>query len=180
MASPTRWAWVWINSGSWWWTGRPGVLRFMGLQRVGHDWVTELMLLPRLGYCKQCCNEHWVSCIHIIFVGLWVYNLYAGRARWSLVPAIVSFNTTFALSKNVCLICYKESPDLDWLIFMERGREKERDDFTFLCPRETEFRRSNVTQNIPTILHDVFKQLGTMDFLQRCLIGRDGNNNSRE
>ena len=42
MASPTRWAWVWVNSGSWWWTGRPGVLRFMGSQRVGHDWVTEL------------------------------------------------------------------------------------------------------------------------------------------
>ena len=42
MASLTRWMWVWVNSGSWWWTGRPGVLRFMGLQRVGHDWVTEL------------------------------------------------------------------------------------------------------------------------------------------
>ena len=41
MASPTRWAWIWVNSGSWWWTGRPGVLRFMGSQRVGHDWVTE-------------------------------------------------------------------------------------------------------------------------------------------
>ena len=42
MASPTRWTWVWVNSGSWWWTGRPGVLRFMGSQRVGHDWATEL------------------------------------------------------------------------------------------------------------------------------------------
>ena len=42
MASPTQWSWVWIISGSWWWTGRPGVLRFMGLQRVRHDWVTEL------------------------------------------------------------------------------------------------------------------------------------------
>ena len=39
---PTRWAWVWVNSGSWWWTGRPGVLQFMGSQRVGHDWATEL------------------------------------------------------------------------------------------------------------------------------------------
>ena len=29
MASPTRWTWVWVNSGSWWWTGRPGMLRFM-------------------------------------------------------------------------------------------------------------------------------------------------------
>ena len=42
MASPTRWTWVWENSGRWWWTGRPGVLRFMGSQRVGHDWATEL------------------------------------------------------------------------------------------------------------------------------------------
>ena len=42
MASPTRWTCVWVSSGSWWWTGRPGVLQSMGLQRVGHDWVTEL------------------------------------------------------------------------------------------------------------------------------------------
>ena len=42
LASPTQWMWVWVNSGSWWWTGRPGVLRFMGSQRVGHDWVTEM------------------------------------------------------------------------------------------------------------------------------------------
>ena len=42
MASLTWWTWVWVNSDSLWWTGRPGVLRFMGLQRVGHDWGTEL------------------------------------------------------------------------------------------------------------------------------------------
>ena len=42
MASLTRWTWVWVDSGSWWWTGRLGVLRFMGSQRVGHDWATEL------------------------------------------------------------------------------------------------------------------------------------------
>ena len=42
MASLTRWTWVWVNSGSWWWTGRPGALRFMGSQRVRHNWVTEL------------------------------------------------------------------------------------------------------------------------------------------
>ena len=41
MSSLTRWTWVWVNSGSWWWTGRPGV-RFMGSQRVRHDWATEL------------------------------------------------------------------------------------------------------------------------------------------
>ena len=42
MASPTQWTWVWVDSGSWWWTERPGVLQFMGSQRVGHDWVTEM------------------------------------------------------------------------------------------------------------------------------------------
>ena len=42
MASPTQWTWVWVNSGSWWWTGRPGMLQSTGSQRVGHDWATEL------------------------------------------------------------------------------------------------------------------------------------------
>ena len=42
MASLTQWTWVWVNSGSWWWTGRPGMLQSMGSQRVGHNWATEL------------------------------------------------------------------------------------------------------------------------------------------
>ena len=42
MASPTQWIWVWVSSRSWWWTGKPSVLQSMGLQRVGHDWATEL------------------------------------------------------------------------------------------------------------------------------------------
>ena len=42
MASPTQWTWVWVDSGSWWLTGRPGVLWFMGSQRVRHTWATEL------------------------------------------------------------------------------------------------------------------------------------------
>ena len=42
MASLTQWTWVWVDSRSWWWTGRPGVLQSMEWQRVGHDWATEL------------------------------------------------------------------------------------------------------------------------------------------
>ena len=41
MTSPTQWTWVWASSGRWWGTGKPGMLQFMGLQRVGHDWATE-------------------------------------------------------------------------------------------------------------------------------------------
>ena len=48
-ASPTQWTWLWVNSGSWWWTGRPGVLQSMGLQRVRHNWATELNWLKREG-----------------------------------------------------------------------------------------------------------------------------------
>ena len=42
MASPTQWTWIWINSRSWWWTGRPGVLHSLESQRVGNDWANEL------------------------------------------------------------------------------------------------------------------------------------------
>ena len=57
MASPTQWTWVWVDSKSWWWTGRPGVLRFMGLQRVGHDWATELNPAAKsLQSCPTLCD----------------------------------------------------------------------------------------------------------------------------
>ena len=42
MGSLTQWTWVWVNSWCWWQTGRPGVLQFIGSQKVGYDWVTEL------------------------------------------------------------------------------------------------------------------------------------------
>ena len=57
MASLTQWTWVWVNSGSWWWTGKPGVLRSVGSQRLRFDWVTEL-------------NKMWVP----IGKGLFIYQ----------------------------------------------------------------------------------------------------------
>ena len=61
MASLTQWTWAWVNSGSWWWTGRPGVLRFMGLQRVGHDWATDLIWSDlSLNFCLAILwNTRW-------------------------------------------------------------------------------------------------------------------------
>ena len=50
MASVTRWKWVWVDSGSWWWIGRPGVLWFMGLQRVRYNWATELNYITLLKF----------------------------------------------------------------------------------------------------------------------------------
>ena len=50
---------VWVNSGSWWWTGRPGVLRFMGSQRFGHNWVTELNWTEGTLSLSWCLRLPW-------------------------------------------------------------------------------------------------------------------------
>ena len=65
MASLTRWTWVWANSKSWWWTGRDGVLWFMGSQRVGHNWASEL---------------NW----YVYFICMYIYILFF-RFFWSLL-----------------------------------------------------------------------------------------------
>ena len=64
MASPTQWTWVRVNSGSLWWTGRPGMLQPMGLQRVGHDWETEL------NWTDWCMHGQSLSCV-LLFATLW-------------------------------------------------------------------------------------------------------------
>ena len=56
MASPTRWTWVWVDSGGWWWTWRPGVLQFMGSQRVRHDCATELNRTDMV--IKNCMDKY--------------------------------------------------------------------------------------------------------------------------
>ena len=67
MASLTQWMWVWVNSGSWWWTGRPGVLRFMESQRVGHDWATEL--------------NWWTFKLWGIYIMLWISGVDSNRLK---------------------------------------------------------------------------------------------------
>ena len=59
MASPTQWTWVWASFGSWWWTGKPVVLQSMGLQRIGHDWVTELNWIYKNNYLEKWGNRGW-------------------------------------------------------------------------------------------------------------------------
>ena len=58
MVSPTQWTWVWVDSGSWWWTGRPGVQGFMGSQRVGHNWATELNWMVLILSWEPCGGYH--------------------------------------------------------------------------------------------------------------------------
>ena len=67
MTSPTRWTWVWVNSGSWWWTGRPGMLQFMESQRVGHDWVTELNWTELNIFIHSSVDGH-MGCFYILAI----------------------------------------------------------------------------------------------------------------
>ena len=61
MASLTRWTWIWVNSGSWWWTGRPKMLGFMGSQRVRQDWATELNWTEKLLGIALYRSMIWMS-----------------------------------------------------------------------------------------------------------------------
>ena len=68
MASLTQWTWVWVNSGNWWWAGRPGVLQSLGSQRVGHDWGTKLnWTVVTLLWTQKPWKDHFV-CV-CIFTG---------------------------------------------------------------------------------------------------------------
>ena len=62
MALLTQWTWVWVDSRSWFWTGRPGMLPFMGSQRVGHDWATELNWIDVLAQMINLSSNCLVSC----------------------------------------------------------------------------------------------------------------------
>ena len=87
MASPTRWTWVWVNSGSWWWTGRPGMLQFMGSQRVGHNWATELNWTELGNWMAQRVNLQKILCILILWM-LW-------RKSRCGIPYYISFTHPF-------------------------------------------------------------------------------------
>ena len=118
MASLTRWTWVWVNSGSWWWTGRPGVLWFMGSQRVGHDWVTELTksLLSMLpNFLVDYGERNRLICLGEIRA------LSLKNASWYIISFLAHYIETL-LSSNVCIYVWlntqinKVTKSLDWVI----------------------------------------------------------------
>ena len=72
MASQTWWTRVWVNSGSLWWTGRPGMLQFMGSQRVGHGWVTELHWTGEFSGSLGCLIHHSPSKVSGLISDYWI------------------------------------------------------------------------------------------------------------
>jgi len=85
MASLTRWTWVWVNSGSCWWTGRPGVLQFMGSQRVGHNWATELNWRLKESWTVYTNPKNVRLCEKVV--------LFKKKKVWSYLRYMTSFDT---------------------------------------------------------------------------------------
>ena len=67
MPSPSRWTWVCASSRSWWWTGKPGMLKPMGLQRVRHDWATKLNWLESTSANSHCLVNDFDKLFKISF-----------------------------------------------------------------------------------------------------------------
>ena len=82
--------WVWVNSGNWWWTGRPGVLWFMGSQRVGHNWVTELNW-TECHYTKNMCYTFKTEKLEEI-CGVCIFNCFESGKEIILmrVPSVLN------------------------------------------------------------------------------------------
>ena len=99
LASSTRWTWVWVNSRSWWWTGKPGVLQSKGLQRAGYDWATELNWLdPCLPHLFQF--PEWAILIHT-YDSCTCYSFYLNDLPHSLVLVNSSSLSFFFSFKNL-------------------------------------------------------------------------------
>jgi len=86
MASLTWCTWVWVNSGSWWWTGRPGVLRFTGSQRVRHDWVAELnwYTLVGIGVGFACKVFLFMESMSLKHLQIYVLDCNSTNNDWGL------------------------------------------------------------------------------------------------
>ena len=93
MASPTQWTWIWASSGSWWWTGWPGVLQYMGSQKVGHNWATQLnwTVSHLRAACSTLtnspqCDLGWELCsTGLIWAGCWLIELSTSLLeRWKM------------------------------------------------------------------------------------------------
>ena len=92
MASLTQWIWVWVDSGSWW-TGKPDVLQSTGLQRVRHDWVTEL--------CPYYCFLFFISICHFIILCSIFFMTYTSLLF--ILSAVSSLLLNLLLVTPICM-----------------------------------------------------------------------------
>ena len=119
MASLTRWTWVWVNSGSWWWTVRPGMLQSMGSQRVRHDWAAELswteLIFIQNGLFLWDCKIYsffLIFCFSVLFqcsCSIFSTSPSLFQNMWVVSPCQLS-----ALSDHSCKYLWTH----DWVLYL--------------------------------------------------------------
>ena len=106
MASSTQWTWVWVNFGSWWWTGRPGMLQYMGSQST---WLSLWTEQHCKGWSSDLCQLPIGWDLWWVFVCLFVFPL-MGKAEWSGSPVCwwlgLYFCFVCCLDEAFCKVCY--------------------------------------------------------------------------
>ena len=116
MASPTQWTWVWLDSGGWWWTGRPGVLCSMKSQRFWHNWVTELkwtelkILKSWQGFwvaaevmCHTWAGRRWNIALTFHLYWDWLQIWESAHEKWSSCRGL-ALSKTFFISASQSLL----------------------------------------------------------------------------
>ena len=111
MASLTQWTWVWVDSRSWWWTGRPGVLWFMGSQsgtRLSDwtDWLTDWYTFVLLYLCS-CCSRYLKMSFFIPYPSLFLLSATIMILLLSLEPNSITFSVRLCClpCSNNCTVC---------------------------------------------------------------------------
>ena len=129
MASLTQWTWVWVDSGSWWWTGRPGVLWFMGSQTVRHDWGTELnwteqhvLLSIPINLSRSCSLGYYSNYSLIIITSIWLWavkdhHLTSPALGFLLTPLLWEFFFNVDHFLSLYWICYHIASVVHVLVF---------------------------------------------------------------
>ena len=103
MASPIQCIWVWASSGSGWWTGKPGVLQSMGLQRVGHDWATELNILQTESL--QTTEMYCLAVLEAVSSKSRCHKTVLSEETWAGMPSFLSW-----------LLMFVDNPWVLWLV----------------------------------------------------------------
>ena len=98
MASPTQWTWVWVDSQSWWWTGRPGMLWFMGSQRVKHNWATELNWTELMWIFSFSSTTYWKRLLLLVLTFLSNNTIYYKYTVWFLDSWFHSINLSIYIT----------------------------------------------------------------------------------
>ena len=155
MASPTQWTWVWVNSGSWWCTGRPGVQQSMGSQSVWHNWATELDWLKAEWYSVVCTHRILVFPLSVGGLLGHFYLAVLNNAAVDKGMQIYPFETLLSVLLYIC----PEVELLDYMVILPLVFLRE-DSFLknklYYCPRLTQDLGPNYLQ-LHTWIADVRK-----------------------